>query len=183
MNSFYVPALAGQVYSMAGMQTMLHAVINKEGAYKGFSANFSGPGFSYMHFEFLGLSQNDFDAWIAKASTSGTPLGRTEYLALEKPSVKEPVRYFKAVDPQLYQAILNMCVDPAKMCMHDMMHVDMKGGGGKDSHATREKLEYDNRHSGSFDPGHAGHAVIPADPPPPDKSKPHPQQQHGQPQP
>ncbi len=31
MNSFYIPALAGQVYAMPGMQTKLHAVINKVG--------------------------------------------------------------------------------------------------------------------------------------------------------
>ena len=28
MNSFYIPALAGQIYAMPGMQTILHAVMN-----------------------------------------------------------------------------------------------------------------------------------------------------------
>ncbi|HEY1090121.1 MAG TPA: ubiquinol oxidase subunit II, partial [Burkholderiaceae bacterium] len=31
MNSFYIPALAGQIYAMAGMETKLHAVINQPG--------------------------------------------------------------------------------------------------------------------------------------------------------
>jgi cytochrome o ubiquinol oxidase subunit 2 len=31
MNSFFIPALAGQVYAMPGMQTQLHAVINQPG--------------------------------------------------------------------------------------------------------------------------------------------------------
>jgi cytochrome o ubiquinol oxidase subunit 2 len=150
MNSFYIPALAGQVYAMAGMQTKLHAVINKAGAYGGFSANYSGPGFSHMHFDFHGLSQQDFDAWIAKAKANGTPLGRDEYQKLDKPSQREPVRYFNPVDANLYVAILNMCVDASKMCMHDMMHVDMKGGAGKDSHENRDKLLYDNRHGGNW---------------------------------
>ena len=44
MNTFFIPALAGQVYAMPGMQTQLHAVINKEGEYDGFSANYSGVG-------------------------------------------------------------------------------------------------------------------------------------------
>ena len=35
MNSFYVPALAGQIYAMPGMETKLHAVINKPGEYRG----------------------------------------------------------------------------------------------------------------------------------------------------
>ncbi|MGC7986073.1 cytochrome ubiquinol oxidase subunit II, partial [Salmonella enterica] len=46
MNSFYIPALAGQIYAMPGMETKLHAVINEAGAYRGFSANYSGAGFS-----------------------------------------------------------------------------------------------------------------------------------------
>ena len=46
MNSFYIPALAGQIYAMPGMETKLHAVINKAGDYDGFSANYSGAGFS-----------------------------------------------------------------------------------------------------------------------------------------
>src|SRR3546814_10389443 len=46
MNSFFIPALAGQIYAMPGMETQLHAVINKPGDYTGFSANYSGAGFS-----------------------------------------------------------------------------------------------------------------------------------------
>lgn len=56
MNSFYIPALAGQIYAMPGMETKLHAVINKQGEYEGFSANYSGDGFSHMRFKFHGLT-------------------------------------------------------------------------------------------------------------------------------
>lgn len=148
MNSFYIPALAGQVYAMTGMQTKLHAVINHEGVYEGFSANYSGHGFSHMRFAFHGLSRDKFDAWVEKARTTGTKLGRPEYLEVEKPSQREPARYFNAVDPQLYDAILNMCADPAKMCMSEMMHIDMQGGGGLESHQNKQRLEYDNRRLG-----------------------------------
>lgn len=130
MNSFYVPALAGQIYAMGGMQTKLHAVINKEGVYDGFSANYSGAGFSHMRFKFHGLSNEGFDQWVAKARTSGSGFGRQEYLELEKPSEREPVKYLSAVDPQLFDAILNRCVEPNKLCMRDMMHIDANGGGG-----------------------------------------------------
>ena len=50
MNSFFIPALAGQIYAMPGMETKLQAVINKPGEFQGFSANYSGEGFSGMHF-------------------------------------------------------------------------------------------------------------------------------------
>ncbi|KZX82750.1 cytochrome ubiquinol oxidase subunit II, partial [Alcanivorax sp. HI0013] len=42
MNSFFIPAMAGQIYAMAGMETKLHGVINEPGVYQGFSANYSG---------------------------------------------------------------------------------------------------------------------------------------------
>lgn len=147
MNSFFVPAMAGQVYAMAGMETQLHGVINREGVFKGFSANYSGDGFSHMHFNFHGMSQDGFDAWIAKVRAEGVDFGRDEYLELEKPSEREPVRYFSQVDPALYEAILNMCVAPGSMCMHEMMHIDHMGGGGVDSQANYARLRYDNRHA------------------------------------
>jgi len=144
MNSFFIPALAGQIYAMPGMETRLNAVINKEGIYKGFSANYSGDGFSHMHFKFHGMTQTDFDTWVEKVRT-GTPFGRAEYLALEKPSEREPVQYFSQVDPELYNAILNLCVAPDKMCTYEMMQIDMAGGAGIDSHANKARLQYDNR--------------------------------------
>lgn len=132
MNSFFVPALAGQIYAMPGMETKLHAVINHVGEYQGFSANYSGAGFSNMRFRFHGLNQADFDAWVQKARAQGSSFGRAEYLKLEQPSEKEPVRYFSHVDPQLYDAILNMCVDQSKMCVNEMMRIDANGGGGRE---------------------------------------------------
>ncbi|HQS10531.1 MAG: ubiquinol oxidase subunit II [Rhizobiales bacterium 24-66-13] len=130
MNSFYIPALAGQIYAMPGMQTKLHAVINEAGSYRGFSANYSGAGFSGMHFRFLGQSPADFDAWLASAKAGGGDLTRAAYLELEKPSQNVPVTRFAQVDPALYNAILNMCVEPGKMCMSEMMAIDAKGGLG-----------------------------------------------------
>ena len=131
MNSFYIPALAGQIYAMPGMQTKLHGVINTAGVYDGFSANYSGEGFSKMRFKFLGLSPANFDQWVESTRASGDLLGRSEYLKLEKPSVAEPVRRFASVDTDLYQAILNRCVDSSKMCMDQMMAIDAAGGSGK----------------------------------------------------
>lgn len=147
MNSFYIPALAGQIYAMPGMETKLHAVINKQGEYEGFSANYSGSGFSHMRFKFHGLDQAGFDAWVAQVKQQGTMLNRDTYLKLEKPSEKEPVRYYAGADADLYNAILNMCAAPGKMCMNEMMHIDMMGGGGKESAENREKLRYDDRHA------------------------------------
>ena len=62
MNAFYVPTLAGMIYTMPSMETQLHAVINKPGEYKGMSSHYSGAGFSGMNFPFYGMDQAGFDA-------------------------------------------------------------------------------------------------------------------------
>lgn len=131
MNAFYVPALAGMIYAMPGMETKLHAVINEPGVYKGISANYSGAGFSGMHFKFHGLSVADFDAWVKKNQAEGKALDRDTYLALEKPSEREPVRRYASVNEGLYDAIVNRCVEPGRMCMKHMMAIDAAGGSGR----------------------------------------------------
>ncbi|MBL0848775.1 MAG: ubiquinol oxidase subunit II [Candidatus Liberibacter ctenarytainae] len=130
MNSFYVPGLAGQIYAMAGMETKLHAVMNKPDTYLGLSANYSGSGFSHMNFKFYGKSDKGFDDWIAKLRYKGTILDRKRYLLLEKPSENDPIVYFSSVEMGLYRSILNMCVHPSKMCLDEMMQIDAMGGGG-----------------------------------------------------
>lgn len=130
MNSFYVPALAGMIYAMPGMETKLHAVINKPGGFDGFSAAYSGAGFSDMRFRFHGFAQADFDRWVQGVKDVGGSLDRAAYLELEKPSVRHAVQKFGSVAPDLYDAALNRCVDTAKMCVNDMMRIDAKGGMG-----------------------------------------------------
>ncbi|MBN9464606.1 MAG: ubiquinol oxidase subunit II [Brevundimonas sp.] len=143
MNSFYIPALAGQIYAMPGMETKLHAVINRPGEYQGFSANYSGDGFSHMRFAFHGLDQAGFDQWIAGVRQGGQTLDRDRYLELEKPSEKVPVMHFGQVDGALWDAILNMCVEPGKMCMGEMMQIDRKGGLSLASVRNTMPLIYD----------------------------------------
>lgn len=145
MNSFYIPALAGQIYAMPGMETQLHAVMNHPGQYDGFSANYSGHGFSHMRFKFHGMDQAGFDKWVESNRASGQTLERAGYLELEKPSEKEPVRRYAAVAPGLYHAILNRCVDSSKMCMDEMMMIDANGGLGNSANALAPRRRGDLR--------------------------------------
>lgn len=130
MNSLYIPELAGMIYAMPGMETKLHAVLNRHGESEGFSANYSGAGFSGMRFKLRGLDDGEFDRWVASARDAQETLTRESYLELAKPSESEPVRRFASVDGQLFDAILGMCVQPGRMCMHDMMAIDARGGLG-----------------------------------------------------
>ena len=130
MNSFYAPALAGQVYAMPGMQTQLHAVLNKPGVYEGFSANYSGAGFSGMKFKLEGLNAADFDRWAAGLRAGKGQLTRADYVQLAKPSSDDPVRRYAAVDANLFSDVVNRCVEPGQTCkamtMPDgsMMHAE-----------------------------------------------------------
>ncbi|RCW72773.1 ubiquinol oxidase subunit II [Pseudorhodoferax soli] len=138
MNAFYVPDLAGMIYTMPGMQTELNAVINKPGVYHGMSSHYSGAGFSGMTFKFHGLSNEDFDKWVAKAKAEGQPLTRAAYSELAKPSERNPVARFSTVENGLYQRVLNLCVEEGKPCMHDVMAKDAQRN---QAHAAARKLD------------------------------------------
>jgi cytochrome o ubiquinol oxidase subunit II len=133
MNSFFIPALAGQIYAMPGMETQLHAVINKPGDYVGFSANYSGAGFSDMNFKFHGMSNADFEHWVQGVKSGGGALARQNYLQLAKPSEREPIHHYAAVASDLYPAIVNECVPEGTPCMSDVMRKDAAAGHGGDS--------------------------------------------------
>ena len=124
MDSFFVPAIAGQIYTMPGMQTVLHAVVDRPGSYRGFSANFSGSGFTDMRFRLLGMSAGDFARWVARVKAGGGDLNRTAYLRLAAPSRAEPVHTYATFSPDLYSRILDRCVEPGAMCMSGMIARD-----------------------------------------------------------
>ncbi|MDE2395412.1 MAG: ubiquinol oxidase subunit II [Burkholderiales bacterium] len=122
MNSFYIPALAGQIYAMPGMQTQLNAVINKAGNYQGFSANYSGAGFSDMNFQFRGLSEADFEHWVQSAKSGSARLDDAAYKDLVQPSVRVPVQRFGDVQAELFDRIVGGCFGAGAMCMNAMGH-------------------------------------------------------------
>ena len=65
MNSFFIPQLGGQIYAMAGMQTHLHLLADEPGIFRGFSANYSGYGFSQMRFKAHSVTEPEFAQWVA----------------------------------------------------------------------------------------------------------------------
>ncbi len=150
MNAFYVPALAGMIYTMPAMETKLHAVMNNAGDYEGFSSHYSGEGFSHMRFRFHALSDEGFERWIAEARAGGQALTRAEYLQLEVPSSREPSRLYASVDAGLFDAVVNRCVDTDRLCMDQMMAYDAMGGRGLDSTDPLQRPRRGNLASGPF---------------------------------
>ena len=115
MNSFFIPALAGQIYAMPGMETQLHAVMSSPGDFDGFSANYSGAGFSDMRFKFHSMSAGDFEHWVQAVKAGGQALNRDGYLQLERPSEHETVRRYATVADGLYDSILSRTVTGANI--------------------------------------------------------------------
>jgi cytochrome o ubiquinol oxidase subunit II len=107
MNSFFVPQLGGQIYTMAGMMTRLHLQADHAGTYRGMSANYSGAGFSDMVFNVDAVAAEGFAQWVAATRTSGPVLDAQTYAELAKPSQAVAPRTYRSVAPRLFNDILS----------------------------------------------------------------------------
>jgi len=106
MNSFFVPQLGSQIYTMAGMVTRLHLQADHEGAYPGLSANYSGEGFADMRFTVDAVPPEAFAQWIEGARGAGPMLDAGTYAALAKPSSAVAPFTYRSVAPGLFNGIL-----------------------------------------------------------------------------
>ncbi|GAB4221870.1 MAG: ubiquinol oxidase subunit II [Francisella sp.] len=132
MNSFFIPELAGQIYAMTGMTTQLHLIANKEGKYRGFSANYTGEGFAEMQFYAKVTTQDNFDKWVNEVKNSNQSLTWDYFWGnLVKDSINNKVTYYSHVDDNLFNDIVmyymmpnykpgEMTGDMSGMNMHNM---------------------------------------------------------------
>src|SRR6516165_7363716 len=107
MNSFFVPQLGSQIYAMGGMITHLHLLADNPGEYPGFSANFSGGGFSWMRFVVKSVPDGDFNAWLEQVRGTGSGLDDASYAELAKPSQDVAPVTYRSVEPKLFERILD----------------------------------------------------------------------------
>ena len=112
MNSFFVPQLGGQIYTMSGMVTRLHLRADHAGTYRGMSANYSGAGFSDMVFNVNAVPAEKFAQWVAETRTSGPVLDAQTYADLAKPSQAVTPFTYRAVAPNLFNGILSTGMQP-----------------------------------------------------------------------
>lgn len=97
MNSFMIPALGGQIYAMAGMETKLNLLSNDVGETEGRNMQFTGDGFSDQTFRVLSLSESDFEGWTEKVRQSDATLDVATFAEISKPSIAAPVSYYASV--------------------------------------------------------------------------------------
>jgi cytochrome o ubiquinol oxidase subunit II len=106
MNSFFVPQLGSQIYTMAGMVSHLHLRADDPGTYRGMSAQFSGEGFSDMHFNVDAVPAEKFAQWVDLARSAGPELNAKTYADLAKPSGAVAPFTYRAVAPDLFSSIM-----------------------------------------------------------------------------
>jgi cytochrome o ubiquinol oxidase subunit II len=112
MNSFFVPQLGGQIYTMAGMTTRLHLQADHPGTYRGLSAQYSGDGFSDMRFAVDAVPPEMFAQWVDASRSAGPVLDLQTYPDLAKPSQAVAPFTYRAVAPQLFDGIVSSGMQP-----------------------------------------------------------------------
>ena len=124
MDSFFIPELGSQIYTMPGMESKLSLLASDPGTYTGISANFSGDGFSDMTFATRVMTRADFDKWVSGVRSSDQDLTMAAYRQLALPSEHVHVSYYGNVEPMLYHDALNKCSD-GSTCVDDLMKLAM----------------------------------------------------------
>ena len=112
MNTFFVPQLAGMIYTMNGMADDLYLQADHPGVFAGRSAHFSGDGFSDMHFDVHAVSPAAFAAWADQTRHAGPVLGAADYAALAKQSSNVTPFTYRDVSPDLFEHIVQQQLAP-----------------------------------------------------------------------
>ncbi|HLK31760.1 MAG TPA: ubiquinol oxidase subunit II, partial [Terriglobales bacterium] len=105
MNSFFVPQLGSQMYTMPGMTTRLVLQADQAGSYKGISAQYSGEGFSDMHFDVVAEPEGQYRSWLQQTKAAGNMLDKTAYDALAHPSSAVPPTTYRSVSAGLFETV------------------------------------------------------------------------------
>ncbi|WP_018933642.1 cytochrome aa3 quinol oxidase subunit II [Gracilibacillus lacisalsi] len=87
MQSFWVPELAGQKYTMANMQTNLYMVADQPGSYYGRNTNFNGKGYAHMEFEVQAQTREDFNKWVNDVKNTANELTEDTYSQILEPGL------------------------------------------------------------------------------------------------
>lgn len=107
MNSFWIPQLGGQIYTMSGMAMSLHLIADEPGEYMGSGANFSGKDFAKMQFTAKASSQQEFDDWVKSVKSSSSEMTKVGYDELAKPGVTEKGVSYSAFPEGLFDQIVH----------------------------------------------------------------------------
>ena len=106
MQSFMIPQLAGQIYTMAGMTTQLNLLADRAGEYLGRNTQYNGNGFATQSFRTAVMPKSQFDNWVHNTQKKEQTLDLTAYEEMLKPSIEHAPRYFGNVEAGLFDHVL-----------------------------------------------------------------------------
>ncbi|MGG1632922.1 ubiquinol oxidase subunit II [Paenibacillus sp. NRS-1760] len=109
MNSFWVPQLGGQIYSMSGMAMTLFLQADEQGSYYGSGANFTGKDFAKMTFKVDATSEEDYKAWVSEVKASSPELTMEGFEKLTEPGPSN-VQLFSSFPEGLFNKIVTQYV-------------------------------------------------------------------------
>ncbi|MDE3017338.1 MAG: cytochrome ubiquinol oxidase subunit II, partial [Pseudomonadota bacterium] len=112
-NTFFIPQLGSMIYAMPGMISQLYLQADQPTILLGESAQFSGDGFSGMHFQVHSLDDAAFKAWVSQIRANGTVLNQSSYAALAQQSSDVKPAGYKSVDSRLFSDIAAGKLGPA----------------------------------------------------------------------
>jgi cytochrome o ubiquinol oxidase subunit 2 len=106
MQSFMIPRLGGQIYTMAGMVTQLNLLASEPGEFRGLNTQYNGMGFARQKFLARAVSQVDFDAWAVSTRQTKPPLNQAAWSQLAQPSVLPIPQFFGSVAEGFFAGIV-----------------------------------------------------------------------------
>ncbi len=105
MNSFFVPQLGSQIYTMPNMVTRLNLLADQPGTFEGLSAQFSGDGFSDMRFDLVSTEPEAFKDWVSATKTQGGVLDARTFEELVKPAKADGAQTYAQVTEGLFDSV------------------------------------------------------------------------------
>lgn len=108
VNDFYIPRLIGMIDVMPGMRTKDITRVTRTGLYEGFSANFSGAGFSWMRFRTHVVSDSAFLRFVSRIRGGHGDLTYARFERLARPTINlnQKEAFFRTVAPHLFGRIV-----------------------------------------------------------------------------
>ena len=114
MNAFFIPQFGSMIYTMNGMATRLNLRADTLGTFQGLSAQFSGDGFSDMHFDVHVVPSEQFLKWAQDASGAEKALDERSYEEIASPSMNSEQAIYRLADPNLFHSIVTQKLPPTK---------------------------------------------------------------------
>lgn len=134
MNSFWIPQLGGQIYTMSGMAMKLNLMADEPGTYMGMGANFSGREFGKMRFDAKATTQAEFDDWVKNVKSTAPALTQEGYDKLAEQGTMGTQDY-SSIPAGLFDKIVTKYTNGAVIHQHggdaskgtDMSDMNMEG--------------------------------------------------------